>query len=455
MFSDINKQLIRDLGDFLFRHQIEKIQEIPLEMFVTFEFPRVDQKSEHLELSELVAKLMRFERLWALQQRLHGRLDESDLVRNAPDPAIIDWRNTVAGPALIRLALLDCRERLARLVRLSGEEEKQAAVERLMAKPNLESPSTLGELNALVSWLAQEVADVRALTSQIVGFPVHLLPPPGWANFERLQGNSVRMEGALEESSHWDSLDYLESFVARHKSIEASLGGLSHYGSVLDCFYPGFASVFHKNCNAKHHRIRRLLERALEYASVNQEKYDEDFPDFSVIVEDAFCLVDSSNPVWEFIGSEIFKPEDWRENRDALRPLFLKTPHMSFWLRSGLIEMVHAFVFGHWVAVQALSRALLEQAIKVNHVKLRIDLEEPGSRHSKSLERLIDEVKDRFPQIESEMDIVRRYGNKVLHGSDQVDQVDRVQNMVKLRRDATQSIESLYAVLEMLPKLSR
>jgi hypothetical protein len=102
----------------------------------------------------------------------------------------------------------------------------------------------------------------------------------------------------------------------------------------------------------------------------------------------------------------------------------------------------------------ALSRALLEQAIKVNHVKLRIDLEEPGSRHSKSLERLIDEVKERFPQIESEMDIVRRYGNKVLHGSDQVDQVDRVQHMAKLRRDATQSIESLYAVLEMLPKLS-
>ena len=103
MFSDINKQLIRDLGNFLSRHQIEKIQEIPIEMFVMFEFPRVDQKSEHLELSELVAKLMRFERLWALQQRLHGRLDESDLVRNAPDPAIIDWRNTVAGPALIIL----------------------------------------------------------------------------------------------------------------------------------------------------------------------------------------------------------------------------------------------------------------------------------------------------------------------------------------------------------------
>lgn len=455
MLNDIKEQISRDLSDFLSRYHIEKIGEIPIEAFVVFEFPRIDQKSEHSELSRLVADLMRFERIWATQKQLHGRLDEHDLVRKVPDQSMKDWLYTEARPALIRLALLDCRERLARLVRLSGEEENQAAVERLINRRHLEPPATLGELSALVLWLRQDIADIHDLTSRIVEFPVHLLPQPSWALFSMLKENFARIEEALEDSSYSDNLDYLESFLSKWREIDEIYGRLSNYGEVFDFLHHGSSLVLLDSGVAKYRSVRRLLERALEYASVNEENYGEDFPNFRVTLEEAFRLVDSNNALWEFIGSEIFRPEDWKVNRDALRPLFLKAPHMSFWLRSGLTEMVHAFVFGHWVAVQALSRALLEQAISLNHTRLQIDLKEPNG-YSKSLDKLIDEVKQKFPQIENEMDIVRRYGNSVLHASDnQFPTQCMAQRMAKMRRDAIESMESLYTVLETLPKLAR
>ena len=70
---------------------------------------------------------------------------------------------------------------------------------------------------------------------------------------------------------------------------------------------------------------------------------------------------------------------------------------------------------------------------------------------------MIDDVGKRFPELVGDMDIVRRYGNKVLHESQRGkgEAGDRASQMAQMRRDALESIESLYRSLAGLPKLAK
>ena len=70
---------------------------------------------------------------------------------------------------------------------------------------------------------------------------------------------------------------------------------------------------------------------------------------------------------------------------------------------------------------------------------------------------MIDDVGKRFPDLVGDMDRVRRHGNNILHeGRRSVDGAgDRASQLAWMRRDASESIESLYRSLAGLPKLAK
>ncbi|MBK7422524.1 MAG: hypothetical protein IPJ48_05175 [Propionivibrio sp.] len=126
----IDPELREDLNQFLVRYQIENVAETPVSVFAAMEFPRLDKISEHQALSELVSRLLKLERLLSRHTRSLGRLDEQDLVRAAVDDDLT-WQDSIGRPALVKLGLLDCRERLGRLVCLANEASALHAIDRL------------------------------------------------------------------------------------------------------------------------------------------------------------------------------------------------------------------------------------------------------------------------------------------------------------------------------------
>ena len=93
--------------------------------------------------------------------------------------------------------------------------------------------------------------------------------------------------------------------------------------------------------------------------------------------------------------------------------------YVSHEIRSLLMEVAHSFVLGQWAAVAALSRAVLERAVKFNWVYLGFANKDASGkvRICPDLDTMIDDVGKRFPELVGDMDLVRRYGNKVLHES--------------------------------------
>jgi hypothetical protein len=70
---------------------------------------------------------------------------------------------------------------------------------------------------------------------------------------------------------------------------------------------------------------------------------------------------------------------------------------------------------------------------------------------------MIDDLGKHFPSLVGDMDLVRRYGNNILHeGRSITDGAgDRTSQMARMRSDALESIESLYRSLAGLPKLAK
>jgi hypothetical protein len=393
MSTHFDPQLRLDLNEFLDCYRIADIGDIPIERFAEIDFPVRYQKQEHQALSGLVARLLRLERLRSGYGRCIGSLDERDLVRDALDPSLESWHKEIARPALVRLALLDLRERLPRLAMMAEEEKSCDAIRCLNSERADEKMAVLGKMSALVSWLREESIEIAELTSQVPDLPVELLPQPTWNLYIELQARAEELDSATDACQDVDELDYLDAYLAQCKQLDAAIGSLSTYDPIFDSLDDDF-SAFNNPAVTKYRPVRRILERGVALLNVDHEQVSGEWisPDsIQPAIDEAFRLTDAENAIWEFIGSDIFRPEDWKANRDALVPLKLLRPQtINFELRAGVMELSHAFVFGHWASVQALSRALLEQAIKLNCERLGIDLRYTyGKKEYKSLESFL------------------------------------------------------------------
>jgi len=125
----------------------------------------------------------------------------------------------------------------------------------------------------------------------------------------------------------------------------------------------------------------------------------------------------------QFLDSKLiaFDPDSWLNRVGELAPVRVdrKNLQLPVHVRFRLEEIFRAYVFGCWISVLALARAVLEYAILDNAHKFNIDPCWPqgryGKRRKKTLEDLIEDMTAFFPQLVVPMDKIRRHGNEFLH----------------------------------------
>lgn len=452
-----------DLAVFLEECGLQEIVDLPLDRIAEMEFPLHGREAEHRALSSLVARMLRVERLISRHTADVLTLDERDLIRGQLDPGQREWRDTIGQAAVVRLALLDCRERLPRLLRLSEEERCGGVLDRLSVSKLREKPEDIGAMEAISVWLLSELRAIVALEEQVKGLPTEFLPQPSWQRYLELRELCPQLKAAIAlcDGLHVDAPEKYLAYLQKSQALELSMGDLPEYDGLID--FPDWEINTAPVESQKYHRVRKVLGDALCCLSEDQiDAIARSFPDKETLTEaidEADRLTDRDSALWAFMGTEIFQPDDWKANRDALRPLLLKQPHhVRHEIRSLLIDVAHAFVLGQWAAVSALSRALLERAVKVNWVSLGYAIKDgSGKVKYPDLDTMIDDVGKHFPDLVGDMDRVRRHGNNILHeGRRSADGAgDRASQLALMRRDASESIESLYRSLAGLPKLAK
>ena len=185
--TNLDPDLPGDLEDFLEKYELQEIVTVPLDRVSEMEFPVRGRKAEHQALSSLVARMLRIERLVSRHTADLSTLDEQDLIRGQLDPGLREWRDTVGQAAIVRLALLDCRERLPRLLQLAEEERRLRVLERLSVPRLREEPEDLGAMEAVAVWLLSELRAISSLADQVKELPTELLPQPAWQRYLELR----------------------------------------------------------------------------------------------------------------------------------------------------------------------------------------------------------------------------------------------------------------------------
>jgi len=126
---------------------------------------------------------------------------------------------------------------------------------------------------------------------------------------------------------------------------------------------------------------------------------------------------------YEIFDSKLidFKPDEWLDRAGELLPIRTNKNNVELpsHLRLRIEELYRAYVFGCWLSVLGLSRAILEYAILDNLHKFCINPSWPadhkGKRKDKKLSDLIGELTEHLPQYKEPMERLRDYGNVYLH----------------------------------------
>jgi len=124
------------------------------------------------------------------------------------------------------------------------------------------------------------------------------------------------------------------------------------------------------------------------------------------------------NTAFEVLQSELiqFQPDEWLDRAQHIRPVRSHKENFQLpsQIRLRLEELYRAYIFGLWLSVLALSRAILEYAIDDNLNKFQIEREwNPGKR--KRLSELIEELERPLSRHKDAMSRIRDSGNDYLH----------------------------------------
>ena len=191
-------------------------------------------------------------------------------------------------------------------------------------------------------------------------------------------------------------------------------------------------------------RLRATFDEALQQVyNLIDRNPDQDF---RLLPETAYEILDS-----KLIA---FEPDSWLDRAGQLAPIRTerKNALLPVHVRFRLEELFRSYVFGCWLSVFALARALLEYAILDNLYKFQIDRSWPpdreGKRREKKLEHLIDDVGGFLPQLKDSMNKLRTYGNEYLHPKPSKTSKETLFQREKAARDALETVisvtESLY-----------
>lgn len=195
--------------------------------------------------------------------------------------------------------------------------------------------------------------------------------------------------------------------------------------------------------------IKRTFEEALQQV-YNLIDRNPDM-DYGLLPDIAYEVVDS-----KLIG---FDPDSWIDRVGQLAPVRTerKSVMLPVHVRLRLEELFRAYVFGCWLSVLALARAVLEYAILDNLHKFRIERYWPpdrdGKRREKKLEHLIDDVGGCLPQLLEPMGRLRTYGNEYLHPKPTKSSKGSLFQREKAAKDALETIITVTEALYRAPRL--
>lgn len=191
-------------------------------------------------------------------------------------------------------------------------------------------------------------------------------------------------------------------------------------------------------------RLRATFDEALQqiYNLIDRNP-DQDF---GLLPDTAYEVLDS-----KLIA---FEPDSWLDRAGQLAPIRTerKNALLPVHVRFRLEELFRAYVFGCWLSVFALARAILEYAILDNLHKFEIDRcwppDRDGKRREKMLEHLVNDIGDHLPELKKPMTKLRAYGNEYLHPRPSRTSKETLFQREKSAKDALETvlpvIESLY-----------
>jgi len=197
-------------------------------------------------------------------------------------------------------------------------------------------------------------------------------------------------------------------------------------------------------------RIKMTFEEALQQVyNLIDRNPDQDF---GLLPDAASDLLDS-----RLIA---FDPDSWLDRAGELAPVRMEKKNvlLPVHVRLRLEEVHRTYIFGCWLSVLTLARAVLEYSILDNLHKFGIDQHWPpdrdGKKREKRLEHLIDEVGGHLPLIVGSMGKLRTYGNEYLHPKASRTSKETLFQREKAAKDALETIIAVTEALYRAPKPS-
>lgn len=126
---------------------------------------------------------------------------------------------------------------------------------------------------------------------------------------------------------------------------------------------------------------------------------------------------------YEVLDSKLitFEPDAWLDRAGELSPVRTGNQNLELpaHVRLRLEELYRTYVFGCWLSVLSISRAILEYSLLDNASKFGIETSWPpdqyGKRREKKLSHLIDDFAEFLPSVAQKMTKIRDFGNDYLH----------------------------------------
>ena len=191
-------------------------------------------------------------------------------------------------------------------------------------------------------------------------------------------------------------------------SLRHVLDHLDPEGKILRDF---FANVYRPSGIGK--MVRSTFEQGIqEVYNLIDRNPDMDlderfFPDTACEVLDSKLLT--------------FDPDSWLNRAGELAPIRTSNQNLILpgHVRLRLEELYRTYVFGCWLSVLSLTRAILEYSLLDNANKFSVDTFWPpdasGKRREKKLSHLIEDFSPHLPSITNHMNRLRDIGNDYLH----------------------------------------
>ena len=257
----------------------------------------------------------------------------------------------------------------------------------------------------------------------------------------------ILREGNVQvEVSDSASVFYRDELEPRIPALKHAYSTIDPDGAELNSLFEGIGAP-----SGAGGRVRRTFEEALRQVNDLIDRNPD--RDFRLL----------PGAVSEILGSKLiaFDPDSWLDRAGQLAAVRTERKNVLLpaHVRLRLEELHRTYVFGCWLSVFSLARAILEYAILDNLHKFGIAQHWPpdnyGKKREKKLEVLIDEVGGHLPQLVGSMDQLRTYGNDHLHPKASSTSRGALFQREIAAKDALETIVAVTEALYRAPKTER